>query len=51
MLDGKNVFVLHPFFSCQINEDVHLVILQQAECCTQVMAFLHRPIIVDQSKL
>lgn len=51
VFNGECVVVLHPLFSCQINEDVHLVILQQAKRCTEVMAFLYRPIIVDQSKL
>lgn len=49
ILDSENI--LHPLFSCQINKDVHLVILQQAERSAQVMALLHRAIVVDQSVL
>lgn len=49
ILDSENI--LHPLFSCQINKDVHLVTLQQAERSAQVMALLHRAIVVDQSVL
>lgn len=45
-IDICQVQFLHPFFSGQVGENVHLVILEQTESGTEVVALLNRAIVV-----